>query len=124
MCDRCNRDFPSKKDLRDHQRLPKEQMCDVSDHDPESGIDGPTMTKLLSRKRASGMSTEVQWKEIWNLLFPDDDDYRVQPFGMPYTPVQHSFSNPKVLTPTRLLPRNRAFRVAEPVHEQSERRRG
>ncbi|OHE99632.1 hypothetical protein CORC01_04990 [Colletotrichum orchidophilum] len=89
MCDRCNRDFPSKKDLRDHQRLPKEQMCDVADHDPESGIDGPTMTKLLSRKRASGMSTEVQWKEIWNLLFPDDDDYRVQPFD--FCPVIEHF---------------------------------
>ncbi|WQF86799.1 Putative Zinc finger C2H2-type [Colletotrichum destructivum] len=89
MCDRCNRDFPSKKDLRDHQRLPKEQMCDVSDHDPESGIDGPTMTKLLSRKRASGMTPEVQWKEIWNLLFPDDDDYKVQHFD--FCPVIEHF---------------------------------
>ncbi|GKT65369.1 zinc finger domain-containing protein [Colletotrichum tofieldiae] len=89
MCDRCNRDFPNKKDLRDHQRLPKEQMCDVSDHDPESGIDGPTMTKLLSRKRASGMAPEVQWKEIWNLLFPDDDDYKVQPFD--FCPVIEHF---------------------------------
>ncbi|OHW92391.1 hypothetical protein CSPAE12_09008 [Colletotrichum incanum] len=89
MCDRCNRDFPNKKDLRDHQRLPKEQMCDVSDHDPESGIDGPTMTKLLSRKRASGMTPEVQWKEIWNLLFPDDDDYKVQPFD--FCPVIEHF---------------------------------
>ncbi|KAH9225492.1 hypothetical protein K456DRAFT_59449 [Colletotrichum gloeosporioides 23] len=89
MCDRCNRDFPSKKDLRDHQRLPKEQMCDVADHDPESGIDGPTMTKLLSRKRASGMTPEVQWKEIWNLLFPDDDDYRVKPFD--FCPVIEHF---------------------------------
>ncbi|KAL0933614.1 uncharacterized protein CTRU02_210413 [Colletotrichum truncatum] len=89
MCDRCNRDFPSKKDLRDHQRLPKEQMCDVADHDPESGIDGPTMTKLLSRKRASGMTPEIQWKEIWNLLFPDDDDYNVKPFD--FCPVIEHF---------------------------------
>ncbi|KAF9880286.1 hypothetical protein CkaCkLH20_02240 [Colletotrichum karsti] len=89
MCDRCNRDFPSKKDLRDHQRLPREQMCEVSDHDPESGIDGPTMTKLLSRKRASGMTPEVQWKEIWNLLFPDDADYHVKPFD--FCPVIEHF---------------------------------
>ncbi|KAK2001484.1 hypothetical protein LX36DRAFT_688798 [Colletotrichum falcatum] len=89
ICDRCNRDFPSKRELRDHQRLPREQMCDVSDHDPESGIDGPTMTKLLSRKRASGMTPEVQWREIWNLLFPDDDDYRVQPFD--FCPVIEHF---------------------------------
>ncbi|KAK1953519.1 hypothetical protein LY78DRAFT_697821 [Colletotrichum sublineola] len=89
MCDRCNRDFPSKRELRDHQRLPREQMCDVSDHDPESGIDGPTMTKLLSRKRASGMTPEVQWREIWNLLFPDDEDYRVQSFD--FCPVIEHF---------------------------------
>ncbi|OLN94104.1 hypothetical protein CCHL11_07181 [Colletotrichum chlorophyti] len=89
MCDRCNRDFPNKKDLRDHQRLPKDQMCDVADHDSESGIDAPTMTKLLSRKRASGMAPEVQWKEIWNLLFPDDDDNRVQPFE--FCPVIEHF---------------------------------
>lgn len=80
VCDRCNRDFITRKELRDHQRLPKEQMCDISDHDPESGIDGPTSNKLLSRKRASGTSPEVQWKEIWNILFPDDDDGVVRPY--------------------------------------------
>jgi hypothetical protein len=56
-------------------------MCDITDHDPESGIDGPTASKLLSRKRASGSSVEVQWKEIWNLLFPDDEDHDIKPFG-------------------------------------------
>ncbi|OAA52986.1 Zinc finger, C2H2 [Cordyceps fumosorosea ARSEF 2679] len=80
LCDRCNRDFYSRKELRDHQRLPKELMCDLADHDPESGIDGPTCNKLLSRKRASGTSPVVQWREIWNLLFPDDDDHAIQPF--------------------------------------------
>lgn len=54
-------------------------MCDISDHDPESGIDGPTAIKLVSRKRASGTSAEVQWREIWNILFPDDDDQMIQP---------------------------------------------
>lgn len=80
VCDRCNRDFPTRKELRDHQRLPKEQMCDISDHDPESGIDGPTANKLLSRKRASGTSAEVQWREIWNIVFPDDEDGDIQPY--------------------------------------------
>ncbi|KND90802.1 hypothetical protein TOPH_04623 [Tolypocladium ophioglossoides CBS 100239] len=80
VCDRCTRDFRSRKELRDHQRLPKEQMCDISDHDPESGIDGPTAVKLVSRKRASGTSAEVQWREIWNILFPDDDDQMIQPY--------------------------------------------
>ncbi|KAL2759911.1 hypothetical protein ACRALDRAFT_1079156 [Sodiomyces alcalophilus JCM 7366] len=78
LCDRCNRDFPCRKDLRDHQRLPREQMCDITDHDPESGIDGSTATKLLSRKRASGTSVDVQWREIWGLLFPDDEDHQVE----------------------------------------------
>lgn len=56
-------------------------MCDISEHNPESGIDGPTSNKLLSRKRASGASPYVQWREIWNILFPDDDDSSIQPYG-------------------------------------------
>lgn len=64
-------------------------MCDLADHDPESGIDGPTCNKLLSRKRASGTSPFVQWKEVWNLLFPDDDDHTIQTFN--FTPVIEHF---------------------------------
>jgi hypothetical protein len=56
-------------------------MCDIAEHNPESGIDGPTSNKLLSRKRASGASPYVQWREIWNILFPDDDDSAIQPYG-------------------------------------------
>ncbi|KJZ78495.1 hypothetical protein HIM_01886 [Hirsutella minnesotensis 3608] len=89
VCDRCTRDFSTRKELRDHQRQPKERMCDISDHDPESGIDGPTAIKLVSRKRASGMSADVQWREIWNILFPDDDDQMIQPFY--YVPVIEHF---------------------------------
>jgi hypothetical protein len=58
--------------------LPKEQICDIANFDPENGVDGPTANKLLSRKRASGSSPEVQWREIWNILFPDDDDHLIQ----------------------------------------------
>lgn len=57
-------------------------MCEISEHNPESGIDGPTSNKLLSRKRASGASAHVQWREIWNILFPDDDDNAIRPYGM------------------------------------------
>ncbi|KAH7309728.1 hypothetical protein B0I35DRAFT_85590 [Stachybotrys elegans] len=89
MCDRCNRDFLTRKELRDHQRLPKEQMCDISDHDPESGIDGPTANKLLSRKRASGTTPEVQWREVWNIVFPDDEDAKIQSYH--FTPVIEHF---------------------------------
>ncbi|KAJ4251028.1 hypothetical protein NW762_011678 [Fusarium torreyae] len=89
VCDRCSRDFPTRKELRDHQRLPKELMCDIADNDAESGIDPATATKLLSRKRASGTSPEVQWKEIWNIVFPDDDDSDVRPYE--YTPVIEHF---------------------------------
>ena len=86
VCDRCTRDFHTRKELRDHQRQPKEQMCDISDHDPESGIDGPTAIKLVSRKRASGTSAAVQWREVWNILFPDDDDGMIQSYrGSPTT---------------------------------------
>ncbi|KAK5995353.1 hypothetical protein PT974_03757 [Cladobotryum mycophilum] len=89
VCDRCNRDFRTRKDLRDHQRLPKELMCDISDHDPESGVDGSTSNKLLSRKRVSGASPEAQWKEIWNILFPDDEDSHIQQYH--FTPVIEHF---------------------------------
>lgn len=81
VCDRCNRDFPTGKELRDHRRLPKELICDITDHDVESGIDSTTATKLLSRKRASGASTGIQWREIWNILFPDDEDREIKTYG-------------------------------------------
>lgn len=64
-------------------------MCDISDYDPEAGIDGPAAIKLVSRKRASGMSADVQWREIWNILFPDDDDQMIQPYY--FTPVIEHF---------------------------------
>ncbi|KAM0525320.1 hypothetical protein ACHAPE_000020 [Trichoderma viride] len=89
VCDRCNRDFHTRKELRDHQRLPKEEMCDILDHNPESGVDGTTSIKLLSRKRASGATAEAQWKEIWNILFPDDEDHQVHPYN--FTPVIEHF---------------------------------
>ncbi|KAL7797401.1 hypothetical protein V8C37DRAFT_309524 [Trichoderma ceciliae] len=89
VCDRCNRDFHTRKELRDHQRLPKEMMCDILDHDPESGVDGTTSIKLLSRKRASGASPEAQWKEIWNILFPDDEDPQIHLYH--FTPVIEHF---------------------------------
>ncbi|KAF4504488.1 hypothetical protein G6O67_007936 [Ophiocordyceps sinensis] len=89
VCDRCTRNFGTRKELRHHQRQPKEHMCDISDHDPEAGIDGPTAIKLVSRKRASGTSADVQWREIWNILFPDDEDQMVQPFF--FTPVIEHF---------------------------------
>ncbi|KAH6606133.1 zinc finger domain-containing [Trichoderma cornu-damae] len=89
VCDRCNRDFHTRKELRDHQRLPKEMMCDILDHDPESGVDGTTSIKLLSRKRVSGASPEAQWKEIWNILFPDDEDHQIHSYH--FTPVIEHF---------------------------------
>lgn len=109
VCDRCSRDFPSRKELRDHQRLPKEFMCDIADADAESGIDPQTATKLLSRKRASGTSPEVQWKEIWNIVFPDDDDSDVRPYGM-YIAV--SFTMNCVLTSSEYTPVIEHFEVA------------
>ncbi|KPM40243.1 hypothetical protein AK830_g6345 [Neonectria ditissima] len=81
VCDRCNRDFATGKELRDHRRLPKELICDITDHDVESGIDSTTATKLLSRKRASGASPEIQWREIWTILFPDDEGRDIKAFG-------------------------------------------
>lgn len=89
VCDRCNRDFATRKDLRDHQRLPKDQICEIADIDPESGIDGPTSNKLLSRKRASSSCPNIQWHEIWNILFPDDDDRLVQDYH--FIPVIEHF---------------------------------
>lgn len=94
VCDRCSRDFPTRKELRDHQRLPKEHMCDIADADAESGIDPQTATKLLSRKRASGTSPEVQWREIWNIVFPDDDDGDVRSYGeCPTTSLYMRYTN-------------------------------
>ncbi|PHH64486.1 hypothetical protein CDD81_4561 [Ophiocordyceps australis] len=89
VCDRCTREFKTRKELRDHQRQPREHMCEVSDHDAESGIDASTAIRLVSRKRASGTSAETQWREIWSILFPDDDDAMVRPYD--FTPVIEHF---------------------------------
>ncbi|KAI6780670.1 uncharacterized protein J7T54_001174 [Emericellopsis cladophorae] len=89
VCDRCNLDFASQKEFRFHQRLPREQICEIADHDPESGIDEPTSRKLMSRKRANGASPDIQWREIWNILFPDDDDSRVRTYQ--FIPVIEHF---------------------------------
>jgi hypothetical protein len=90
-------------------------MCDISEHNPELGIDGPTVTKLLSRKRASGGSPYTQWKEIWNLLFPDDDDSTIKSWGRFYQ--NQSVPEPSVISNDRLifyrfLSGYRTFRVA------------
>ncbi|KAF4122213.1 hypothetical protein GMORB2_7806 [Geosmithia morbida] len=89
VCGRCNRDFATRKELREHQRLPRDQMCEIADHDAESGIDASTSVKLLSRKRASGTSVEVQWREVWNIVFPDDNDHDVPTHH--FTPIIEHF---------------------------------
>ncbi|KAJ6439779.1 zinc finger domain-containing protein [Purpureocillium lavendulum] len=114
VCDRCTRDFQTRKDLRDHQRQPKEQMCDISDHDPESGIDGPTSIKLVSRKRASGTSADVQWREIWNILFPDDDDGMIRPYH--FTPViEHFELSAQYLTSFEFLQTSLRNKISNPA---------
>ncbi len=93
-CDRCTRHFASRKALRDHQRVPLELMCPLVEYDPEWGIDGPTATRLLSRKRLNGMSIEEQWREIWGLLFPEDREGDVRSYGRyPENPPPYGMSS-------------------------------
>lgn len=89
-------------------------MCDISEHNPESGIDGPTSNKLLSRKRASGASPYVQWREIWNILFPDDEDSAIQPFGKFMSQVNLLYRNETNLAKTspRSLSTSRSLRTS------------
>lgn len=72
-------------------------MCDIMDHDPESGVDGTTSVKLLSRKRASGASPEAQWKEIWNILFPDDEDHQIHQYRTHSKIVEFGCENSLIL---------------------------
>ncbi|KAI5459662.1 hypothetical protein BGZ63DRAFT_359500 [Mariannaea sp. PMI_226] len=114
VCDRCNRDFVTGKELREHRRLPKELMCDITDHDVESGIDSTTATKLLSRKRASGASTEIQWREIWSILFPDDEERDMKPYD--FTPViEHFELSTHYLASFELLQQSLRDKISNPA---------
>ncbi|PHH58783.1 hypothetical protein CDD82_2722 [Ophiocordyceps australis] len=114
VCDRCTREFKTRKELRDHQRQPREHMCEVSDHDAESGIDASTAIRLVSRKRAGGTSAETQWREIWSMLFPDDDDAMVRPYD--FTPViEHFELSSQFLDSFRLLQSSLRNKISNPA---------
>lgn len=87
VCIRCSEPFASRAALEAHLRLPPEEICRSSgaistSTDPEDGLDNETMDRLLDRGRKTlGAPPEVQWRELWSIIFPDDDEGSVPSFS-------------------------------------------
>ena len=76
-CDRCNVEFPTKSEQQQHAK--QLEPCLPRPVDPEDGIDNDTVPRILNRGRESSQaqgesSVEVQYAELWRLIFPDSQE--------------------------------------------------
>lgn len=76
-CDRCNVEFPTKSEQQQHTK--QMEPCLPRPVDPEDGIDNDTVPRILKRGRESSQaqgesSVEVQYAELWRLIFPDSHE--------------------------------------------------
>lgn len=70
-CPRCRTPFPNDRELSDH--LMQLERCTIQIADPVQGIDRFQEAQLRTRRRTT--ETEWQrWREIFLILFPDDDE--------------------------------------------------
>ncbi|KAK3985840.1 hypothetical protein QBC44DRAFT_384508 [Cladorrhinum sp. PSN332] len=78
-CERCNKGFSTKDELKQHIRQP--EPCNVMDSEPagernpEDGI-SPEADERLRDRGARGITT---WQGLWNILFPDDVPASIPP---------------------------------------------
>ncbi|KAK3368716.1 hypothetical protein B0H63DRAFT_565359 [Podospora didyma] len=75
-CPRCNDIFETKSEQDTHIKRP--EGCPSRDLDPEDGVDGETIMRILDRHRQTTKSggeilVEKQWAELWMLIFHHDD---------------------------------------------------
>lgn len=76
-CDRCNVEFPTKSEQQQHAK--QIEPCLPRPVDPEDGIDNDTVPRILNRGRDSSQpqgesSVEVQYAELWRLIFPECEE--------------------------------------------------
>jgi hypothetical protein len=74
-CQRCWQEFESQQQLDSHIKVAAVDICELTAGHPPEGISSET-EKLLRRRKKSyaGQSEEERWKDIYRLLFPNDED--------------------------------------------------
>ncbi|KAK0709339.1 hypothetical protein B0T26DRAFT_721229 [Lasiosphaeria miniovina] len=75
-CARCNEIFATKSEQETHVK--RAEGCPSRALDPEDGVDGETIMRILDRHRETTKSggeilVEKQWAELWMLIFHNDD---------------------------------------------------
>jgi hypothetical protein len=64
--------FKDQQELKTHSRA--KTSCELKEGDPVEGFDNDVFEKLKRRKKASrDQPVEARWREIYCLLFPEDD---------------------------------------------------
>jgi hypothetical protein len=75
-CPRCCESFPSDAALRDHHKAI--QSCEVRLEESIEGFDKDQEKKLKCRKKSSpAQSEEDRWRDIYRILFPEDESFEV-----------------------------------------------
>ena len=71
--------FKDQQELKTHSRA--KTSCELKEGEPVEGFDNDTYDKLKRRKKSTReQPVEARWREIYFLLFSDDDqDYTPSP---------------------------------------------
>jgi hypothetical protein len=107
QCERCFTEFPSKNELIAHIRLPA--SCDLREGKKSYGITQDIEAQLKKRD-TSGLSDHEQWRNIWNILFPNELPHK-NPCESPPT---HTCGTVK---PCRPINYSNNIQDFEPVHD-------
>ncbi|KAI1325852.1 hypothetical protein F5Y16DRAFT_400880 [Xylariaceae sp. FL0255] len=88
-CNRCGKTFANLVLQATHERSP--MPCKVADWDDSEGVNLEQETRLKSRKGISQMTESERWKEIYMILFPDEDPSKIpSPYHEPIESLSSS----------------------------------
>lgn len=74
-CGRCNAEFGTDKEMREHSRLPI--PCDIVETASPEGFDNDQERQLKIRKRPAGQTEVERWTEMYRILFPEDPEFNI-----------------------------------------------
>ncbi|KAE9379384.1 hypothetical protein N431DRAFT_553617 [Stipitochalara longipes BDJ] len=73
-CERCWQTFDNQENLTAHRTVDATEICQVKSGYPPDGLTPDMERKLRSRKKAHRNQTEEdRWREIYRIIFPDED---------------------------------------------------
>jgi hypothetical protein len=73
-CKRCWQEFSNQEQLNSHLTVAALDICELKPGHPPEGITLEVEKRLRSRKKAyPDQSEEDRWKDIYRLLFPNED---------------------------------------------------